>query len=62
MFTCCTNDSSVINLIYSGKLQFSHNTMMVNEASRVISEGCKNLECPSGDFNYDPRDITYAHI
>ncbi len=62
MFTCCTNDSSVINLIYSGKLQFYHNTMMVNEASRVISEGRNNLECHSGVFNYDSRDIIYAHI
>ncbi len=24
MFTCCKNDSSVINLIYTGQLQFSH--------------------------------------
>ncbi len=54
MFTCCTNDSSVINLIYSGKLQFSHNTMMANEASRVISEGHNNLNCHSGVFNYNP--------
>ncbi len=24
MFTCCKNDSSVINSTYSGQLQFSH--------------------------------------
>jgi hypothetical protein len=33
MFTCCTDDSSVINSIYSGQLQFSQkNYLMANES------------------------------
>jgi hypothetical protein len=32
MFTCCSNDSSVINLIYSGQLQFSQKNYLIADA------------------------------
>jgi len=37
MFTCCTIDSSVINLIYSGQLQFSHTTLNMKITTATLS-------------------------
>jgi len=38
------------------------NIIIINDASRVVSERCHNLEHHSRVVNINPRDIIYAQL
>ncbi len=55
------NDTFQDGIALISGLYFKHVTI-VNDASRVISECCHNLEHHSRVFDYDPRGAIYAHL